>query len=125
MNPKLSSPSTSRTRPWLQRASDTGAAAGSFVPSRVVTPLRLVDAWDVDLQCSRLSAHREGPSPLLRLKPRANGERNSASLAGGEIMDGSRVSTPAHDGTGTSTATSATAHLSVGRQLWHFVRHYL
>ena len=40
-------------------------------------------------------------------------------------MDGTRVSTPVHDVTVTSTATSAAEHLGVGRQVWHFARHYL
>jgi hypothetical protein len=40
-------------------------------------------------------------------------------------MDGTRVSTPSRAGTDTSAATSATGHLGVGRQVWHFARHYL
>ncbi len=40
-------------------------------------------------------------------------------------MDGTRVATPSRAGTDTSAATSATAHLGVGSQVWHFARHYL
>jgi hypothetical protein len=39
-------------------------------------------------------------------------------------MDGIGVSTPAREAT-TSAAVPAAGHLGVGRQVWHFARHYL
>jgi hypothetical protein len=39
-------------------------------------------------------------------------------------MDGTRVSTPVREET-TSAAVPATGQLGVGRQAWHFARHYL